>query len=176
MSATFVVVPQSPIYHTGYVVDDIDASIRHWVEQAGTGPFVRFDNFEFVNPVYRGQAVGPRVTLAFGYSGDTCIELIQPLDSAVRLIYGEVPGSAHHVGIGVAKLDEAIAAYATAGVECAFRASFAFGGGCAYLDTLATLGVFTELVERTPVVDGMLAQMRTAHREWNRRDLTFTLS
>lgn len=164
------------IYHTGYVVDDIDASIRAWVEQTGTGPFVRFDNFEFVNPMYRGQAVGPRVTLAFGYSGDTCIELIQPLDASVRLIYGELSGSAHHVGIGVEKLEESIEAYASAGVECAFRAAFAFGGGCAYLDTLATLGVFTELVESTPVVGAMLEQMKAAHRNWNRRDLTFTLS
>ncbi len=168
------VLPTGKLYHTGYVVKDIQASVRHWVELAGVGPFVLFENFEFVNPVYRGRAGGPRVTLAFGAVGDQCVELIQPLDESPS-VYTESPGALHHVGIGVASLEEGLVPYARAGVECVFRAAFPFGGGCAYLDTRRTLGVFTELVERGPVVDGMLAAMQQAHASWNRRDYTFTL-
>ena len=162
------------VYHTGYVVADIHAAVTQWVRLAGAGPFVLFENFEFVNPVYRGKSGAPKVTLAFGYSSDNCIELIQPHDSG-QSIYSESSGALHHIGIGVANLDDALKAYAAAGVDCAFRAAFPFGGGCAYLDTKGAIGVFTELVERGPVVDQMLEQMRSAHRNWNRRDRTFTL-
>jgi pyruvate/2-oxoglutarate dehydrogenase complex dihydrolipoamide acyltransferase (E2) component len=162
------------IYHSGYVVADIHAAIRHWVRLAGAGPFVIFEDFEFVNPNYRGAPVGPKVTLAFAYSGDSCIELIQPQEAGPS-IYTETPGSAHHIGIGVENLEASVQAYASAGIECAFRAAFPFGGGCAYLDTRSTIGVFTELVERGAVVNEMIRQMQVAHRNWNRRDLTFTL-
>jgi catechol 2,3-dioxygenase-like lactoylglutathione lyase family enzyme len=161
------------VYHSGYVVADIHAAVAQWVRLAGAGPFVLFENFEFVNPVYRGTPGAPVVTLAFAYSGDTCIELIQPHGSG-RSIYSESNGALHHIGIGVDNLDEALRAYATAGVDCAFRAAFPFGGGCAYLDTKGAIGVFTELVERGPVVNDMLEKMRAAHRNWNRHDHTFT--
>lgn len=173
MQAT--ILPSGSIYHTGYVVADIRIAIRHWVEQASAGPFVLFENFEFVDPVYRGATKAPAVTLAFAYSGDSCIELIQPLD-AMPSIYGEARGALHHIGIGVPNLGEALETYEAAGVGCAFRAAFPFGGGCAYLDTIGTLGVFTELVERNPIVDQMLEQMKGSHRQWNRRDHTFTLA
>lgn len=162
------------VYHSGYVVADIHAAVAQWVRLAGAGPFALFENFEFVNPVYRGTPAAPKVTLAFAYSGETCIELIQH-DEPGPSIYTESSGALHHIGIGVGNLDEALGAYAAAGVDCAFRAAFPFGGGCAYLDTRSTIGVFTELVERGPVVDQMLEQMRIAHRTWNRRDHTFTL-
>ncbi|MCB1624460.1 MAG: VOC family protein [Pseudomonadales bacterium] len=170
-----VVVAPSGIYHSGYVVADIQSAVRHWVEQAGAGPFALFDDFTFVNPVYRGKAGGPSVALAFAYSGDSCIELIQPKNSDPS-IYSETSGALHHVGIGVPILNAAVASYEAAGVTCAFKAEFPFGGGCAYLDTVGTLGVFTELVEMGPIVEGMLEQMRIAHRNWNRRDYTFTLA
>ena len=175
MESDIRVVAPGDLYHTGYVVSDVDAAIRHWVEQAGVGPFVVFENFEFVDPVYRGAPGGPRVTLAFGAAGDHCVELIQPLDPDPS-IYTEVPGALHHVGLGVPSLDAGLRRYAAVGVQCLFRAAFPFGGGCAYLDTRKTLGVFTELVEIGPVVDGMLGAMRRAHAGWNRRDYTFTLS
>jgi hypothetical protein len=168
------VLAPGPMYHTGFVVRDIHAAVRHWVDVVGVGPFTVFENFAFVDPSYRGAPIGPRVTLAFGARGDTCVELIQPLDDTPS-IYTEQPGALHHVGLLVPDLDGGIRRYAEAGIECAFRAAFPFGGGCAYLDTRSTLGVFTELVEGGAVVEGMLAGMRDAHARWNRRDYTFTL-
>lgn len=175
------VVPRDPgpilaaaVYHTGFVVPNIRAAIAHWVRFAGAGPFVLFEDFEFVDAVYRGRPGGPKVTLAFAYSGDSCIELIQPHDGSIS-IYSEAKGALHHIGVGVTNLDEAVRAYVSAGVECAFRASFPFGGGCAYLDTRTAIGIFTEVVERGPIVDSMLEQMRFAHKHWNRQDHTFSL-
>lgn len=175
MSAADAVISAGEPYHTGYVVKDLHAAIKQWVELAGVGPFVAFDNFEFVDPTYRGAPGGPKVSLAFGYSGAGCIELIQPLDSS-RSIYTEAIGAIHHIGLGVRTLDEEIEKYRRANVDCAFKAAFAFGSGCAYLDTRDSLGMFTELVELCPIIDGMHAQMQRAHETWNRRDYTFTFA
>lgn len=157
------------VYHTGYVVTDLRAAICNWVEQLGAGPFFLFEGFSFTDPVYRGSSIGPRVTLAFAYSGDFCVELIQQTDDTPS-IYREAPRALHHVGILVPDLEAATEVYAKRGIECSFRGGFPFGGGCTYLDTVDSLGFMTELVQGTPVIDAMLAQMRAAHADWNRKD------
>lgn len=169
-----MILPPGDVYHTGYVVRDLQRSIAQWAEIAGAGPFVVFENFEFENPLYATQAIAPRVHLAFAYSGDFCVELIEVLD-ATPSVYANAPRGAHHVGIGVKALDRAIERYVGAGFEVAFRGDFPFGGACAYFDTTETLGVMTELVERTPLIDGLLARLRQAHEDWNRRDHTTVL-
>lgn len=163
------------VYHAGYVVSDLDAAIRHWAEKLGAGPFFLFEGFRFTKPKYRGQDVGPEVTLAFAFSGDFCVELIQQTDQAPS-IYREPARTLHHLGIAVPALDAALRPYEAAGVEVAFRGGFPFGGGCAYLDTVDNLGFMVELVERTEAIDQMLAGMKSAHLSWNRRDYTATFS
>lgn len=174
MNAGGVIAP-GPVYHAGYVVPDISASIAQWVEKMGAGPFFLFENFAFVDPVYEGRSVGPQVTLAFAFTGDFCVELIQQHDAAPS-IYRDAGPALHHLGIAVEDLQSSLAMYASAGVNSIFRAGFPFGGGCAYLDTRRELGFMTELVERNPVIDGLLAQMKAAHAQWNRRDHVATLS
>lgn len=164
-----MILPPGDIYHTGYVVRDLRTSIALWAETAGAGPFVVFENFEFQDPIYRAKAVAPRVNLAFAYSGDFCVELIEVLD-ATPSVYSDAPRGAHHIGIGVRSLADAAQRYTDAGIEIAFSGGFPFGGGCVYLDTVSTLGVMTELVERTPLIDDLLAKLRRAHTGWNRRD------
>lgn len=167
------VIPTGRYYHTGYVVKDVRAALKHWVEQLGVGPWVLFENLTFVDPVYRGQPGGPAVTLAFAAAGDHFVELIQQHD-ALPSIYRETRGALHHLGVSTCDLDAEVHRYEAAGVRCAFRGNFSFGGGCAYLDTLDTLGTFTEVVEFTPAVQGMLAAMQAASRDWNRTDYTFS--
>lgn len=167
------VIPRGSYYHTGYVVPDVRAALRHWVEQLGVGPWVLFEKLEFVDPVYRGRPGGPTVSLAFAAAGDHFVELIEQHDPHPS-IYRECRGALHHVGLSTTALAEDVRRYEAAGVRCAFSASFSFGGGCAYLDTLDTLGMFTELVEMTPPVQGMLGAMQAASRNWNRRDFTFS--
>ncbi len=157
-----------PIYHVGYVVENIEQATEHWARTAGAGPFFLFKDFTFDNPSYRGAAVGPKVTLAFGAAGDLAIELIQQQDT-VASPYRERPAGFHHVGIFEKNIDARIAEYRARGVECLFRGSFAVGGQCAYIDTSKTLGCYLELVEEHPVLVGMISQIKTAHRNWDRK-------
>jgi hypothetical protein len=163
------VLAPGPVYHAGYVVTDLRTAIGNWVEQLGAGPFFLFEGFQFTDPVYRGRHIGPQVTLAFAFSGDFCVELIQQTDDTPS-IYREASRALHHVGIVVPDLEAAVGDYVAKGIDCSFRGGFPFGGGCAYLETVASLGFMTELVQRTPTIDSMLAQMRAAHADWNRKD------
>jgi methylmalonyl-CoA/ethylmalonyl-CoA epimerase len=158
-----------PVYHVGYVVPDIERAIEHWARSAGAGPFFLFKDFTFERPNYRGKSVGPKATLAFGAAGDLAIELIQQHDD-VPSPYRERPPGFHHIGIFEKQIDARIAEYAAAGAECMFRGSFAVGGQCAYIDTTRELGCYLELVEETPVLVGMISQIRTAHRQWDRKN------
>jgi pyruvate/2-oxoglutarate dehydrogenase complex dihydrolipoamide acyltransferase (E2) component len=156
------------VYHVGYVVESVEAAAEQWARMAGAGPFFLFKDFTFERPNYRGNAVGPKVTLAFGAAGDLAIELIQQHD-AVASPYRERPAGFHHIGIFEKQVDARIAEYAARGVECFFRGSFAVGGQCGYLDTTKSLGCYLELVEEHPMLVGMINQIKTAHRKWDRR-------
>ena len=156
------------VYHVGYVVDDIERAATHWVNTAGAGPFFVFRDFEFLNPEFRGRSIGPKVTLAFGASGDLCIELIQQHDD-VASPYREAGPGFHHIGIFETDMKARLAAYAAQGVSAGFRGDFARGGSCAYLDTRAQLGCYLELVEEVPALTGAIAAVKAAHKNWDRR-------
>jgi hypothetical protein len=162
------------IYHVGHVVADARGAAERWARTAGVGPFFLFEDFEFVEPVYRGQRLGPKVTLAFGFSGDFCLELIEQQDD-VDSIYREAPPGPHHVGIMAADVEGRIATFRVQGIDVVFRGGFSFGGECAYLDTRASLGCLLEIVSRHPVLEEMVGTMRAAHASWDRRDVFASL-
>ena len=172
---TMPVLAPGPVYHCGYVVADIRESIRQWVSLAGAGPFVLFEDFTFCNVDYRGSSHAPVVTLAFAYSGTTCIELIQQHGDAPS-IYSECRSGLHHIGIGCADIGTALACYEDLGMQCAFRGGFPFGGGCAYIDTRPQLGCFTELVEQTAGIQLILQQIRDLHAAWDQQTIIAKLS
>jgi pyruvate/2-oxoglutarate dehydrogenase complex dihydrolipoamide acyltransferase (E2) component len=154
------------VYHMGYVVADIEQAAANWARTAGAGPFFQFKDFTFERPNYRGKSAGPKVTLAFGAVGDLCVELIQQHD-AVPSPYREQPPGFHHIGIFERDVPARVAEFKSRGVDCFFSGAFAVGGQCAYLDARAQLGCYLELVEEHPILTGMIAQVRSAHRSWD---------
>jgi hypothetical protein len=71
-----------PAFQLGHVVRDIEAAMRHWVQALGVGPFVYMENPGELEFTYRGQATSPRSSIAFSYSGEMQIELIQQRNDA----------------------------------------------------------------------------------------------
>jgi hypothetical protein len=69
------------IVQMAYVVEDIRTSIDWWVRGAKTGPWFLLDHFWADDQVYRGAPSKADVSIAMGFAGHMCIELIQPLDS-----------------------------------------------------------------------------------------------
>ena len=62
----------------GIVVRDLDATIRHWVDVCGVGPWFHTDRLAFSSFTYRGKRYDDiHVSAAFANSGDVQIELLQ---------------------------------------------------------------------------------------------------
>jgi hypothetical protein len=67
-----------PIRQLGYVVQDIDTAMRHWVEVEGVGPWFVSDNFELPEFHYNSEPhTDLALSVAFANSGELQIELIQ---------------------------------------------------------------------------------------------------
>jgi hypothetical protein len=73
--------PIGPIRQTGFVVQNLDAALRHWTETLGIGPFHVAREIRFADFRYRSEAApSPLLSLAFAQAAGMQIELIQQHD------------------------------------------------------------------------------------------------
>lgn len=74
-----------PVRQNGYVVRDIDAAMRHWVDVFGVGPWFYIDRVQCDYFRYGGEGSPVEMSIALANSGDLQIELIQPRNDAPSL-------------------------------------------------------------------------------------------
>ncbi len=70
------------IRQNGYVVRDIEAALRHWVEVLGVGPFFYFERLLPRDFLYRGRPSPVELSIALANSGGLQVELIQQRNDA----------------------------------------------------------------------------------------------
>ena len=70
------------IRQNGYVVRDIRASLDHWVDVMGVGPWFYFDRVKVDWFRHRGASSDIEMSIALANSGDLQIELIQQRNEA----------------------------------------------------------------------------------------------
>lgn len=140
------------LYQVGLVVRDLDSSVEHYRNTLGiqTWGYMLLDDSVLVEPTYRGKPAKHRFKVAFGMMGPMQIELIQPLEG--ETIYSdflrEHGEGVHHLGhVRVDNLAQAIQTFEQEGFPCIQSGRVAAGGGYAYMDTVKSLGVITELLE-----------------------------
>jgi Glyoxalase/Bleomycin resistance protein/Dioxygenase superfamily len=107
-----------PIAQLGYVVDDVEAAMGHWIEALDVGPFFYLPSPPLNDLVYRGEPTGARIAVAITYSADLQVELIQPLDdepSPYRDFQRAYGSGLHHLAHFTDHYDDAIAAYRARG-------------------------------------------------------------
>jgi hypothetical protein len=66
-----------PIRQLGYVVDDIEAGMKHWSEVMGVGPWFYNPRVPIQDYTYDGERYEPHNSVALANSGDMQVELIQ---------------------------------------------------------------------------------------------------
>jgi hypothetical protein len=80
--------PIGGVMQTAFVVEDVRASIDHFVRDCGVGPFFLLDHFLGPDQVYRDAPSQADVAIAMGFAGHMQIELIQPLDVRTPVLKG----------------------------------------------------------------------------------------
>jgi hypothetical protein len=70
------------IRQNGYVVRDIDAAMKHWIEVLGVGPFFYIEKAPIKNFRYYGEPSDMVASIALANSGPLQIELIQQRNDA----------------------------------------------------------------------------------------------
>lgn len=67
-----------PLRQMGYVVRDIEAAMRHWIEVCGVGPWFYFDRYSVSDWNYGGTPhAAISVSVALSNWGDVQLEIIQ---------------------------------------------------------------------------------------------------
>lgn len=158
-----------------YVVEDLEASIEHFVRDCGAGPFYVLDHF--LQPglqTYRGKESTADVRIAMGFSGQTWFELIQPLDEEPSVYLETIVARGyglHHHGIAVTDIEAALADYAARGWRECFRSPVPTGGDVVYLEhgDRAVPG-FIELLPATAGMDAHFTSFWKAAQDWDGRD------
>jgi Glyoxalase/Bleomycin resistance protein/Dioxygenase superfamily len=157
-----------------WLVPDLDAAMEAWLRRAGVGPFFRFDNVSYDKPQYRGKPGGnAKIAAAIAQAGDVQIELVCAHDNEPS-IWQEGPGAGskltfHHAAIYCHDYDATVESYTKAGSEFIFS-GLMMGFRVGWIDTLSTLGFFTELIDANPAADKVFAMFRDAAKNWDGKD------
>jgi len=157
-------------FQVAWVVDDLMATIRKWVEVYGVGPFHVMPSRK-AKARYRGQEVEFEMQLAVVQSGPVQLEFIQQKDdmpSVYREIYPPGKGGVHHMCTVTADFDATRAHYERLGYPSIAQIIGAMR--VEYFDTQKDFGLITELVENNEVFVGHLARHAEICANWDGRD------
>ena len=164
--------PLYTVRQLAYVVRDMDAALKYWTEILKVGPFYLLEHCPLEDQVYRGSPGEADVTLALGNSGDLQIELIYQHNDAGS-VYKEFLDAGregvHHFGMMPTDYAATCAQYKDLGHEAAFECTVG-GAPLVYFDTVATLGHFTELWERSDSFLEFQRSVREAASTWDGSD------
>jgi len=144
----------SPVWQLGFVVEDLEQSLRDWSNHLGGGPWHIYTYSSETLPVleYEGRKAGICYRLAMSQALVPQIELIESVRGPSvydpwLLTHG--PGL-HHLAYRVASLEESIRQMDDMGyqpVQVGAKYGLDGDGGFAYFDLRRNLGVFVELIE-----------------------------
>ncbi|AHH19187.1 glyoxalase/bleomycin resistance protein/dioxygenase superfamily protein [Nocardia nova SH22a] len=136
-----------------WVVDDLDAAVRHWRETTGIGPFFVGAHIGamITDTTFRGRPVEIDISAAIAYAGSVQIELIQQHDDApspYRDVYAVGEGGIHHMQAFVDDVDAQCRVYEKHGFEVVMTGAVGGLTPVAYVDTRPMIGCMTELMSR----------------------------
>ena len=152
-----------------WVVPDIRAAMEHWAMKLGIGPWLLIPNARPEPFVCDGKPSDLEISLAFAFSGDLQIELIQQHNDAPSL-YGELAsperGAQHHLGYFVRDYDERRQGALDAGFEIGQEGALGGGSFC-YFRTNEIFGTFSELILMNDQIAAGFEAQKAATRAWD---------
>jgi catechol 2,3-dioxygenase-like lactoylglutathione lyase family enzyme len=151
-------------YQLGFITHSMEAMTETLQQTLGVPEFFQFPDIQFADLTYCGEPASCRVNVAIGYSGNTQIEVVEPISG--HAAYSDFLAAGreglHHIAVLAedfdAELDHAKASgrriiqSGAIGAERAIR--------FAYIDTSQTLGIVTELLWLAPSMTKLYERIR----------------
>ncbi|MFV2178078.1 VOC family protein [Actinomadura sp. LOL_016] len=163
---------RSDLRQVGWVVDDLDAAIKTWLETTGAGPFYVMRHVAPESTRYRGKPASVDTSLAMAQFGGIQIELIEQHDDVPSAYRDSVPvgtSAVHHLGGFAQDFDAEVERYVKLGIDIAYEGLFG-DMRFAYIDTRSTIGCMTELMEPRPIILDLFAMVEEGSRNWDGSD------
>ena len=172
MSAVKAITDLGPIVQLAYLPSDFDATLKHWTETMGVGPFYLMKDVALGGMKYRGQPSGAVFSIAIAYWGDIQIELVRAENDEPSINTGEyaVKDRLHHVCVFVDSIDEARAACAAAGAEVLVEGTVGADGAVIYVDAGGGPGHVIELLQNMSGADAVYQMIKDAGKDWDGSD------
>ncbi len=143
------------IAQVAIVCKDIQACSKRWADVLGmpASPAQTTRPGHEVKVLYKGKPSEGQAKLVFFQTGQTVVELIEPVgkDTSWKDGLDQNGESVHHLGFQVEDLDKTVASFEKAGYPVVHRGRYdKDNGDYVYVDTKAKLGVIVELLHSDP--------------------------
>jgi catechol 2,3-dioxygenase-like lactoylglutathione lyase family enzyme len=164
-----------------WVVDDLDAAVRHWRQTAGLGPFFVGTHVGgmFTELNHRGVPAEVDISCAIAQAGPVQIELIKQHGSApspYRDVFAEGESGLHHICSLVDDVEAECRKYESLGFEIVLTGTVGGQTPVAYADTRPMIGCMTELMGRQGLAAQMFVAAAKAAADWDGTDPVRDLS
>jgi catechol 2,3-dioxygenase-like lactoylglutathione lyase family enzyme len=140
------------VFQIGFIVPEIHQAMAFFKEKLGVPEFLFIEKPELQDETYLGKPAPLRLHLAFGWCGDTQIELIRPVSgvsSYSKFLDHNPQGGMHHYAIEVANYGQGVKDMEARGftlIQSGRHNETRFG----YFDTTGVIGTLTEIVYLQP--------------------------
>jgi hypothetical protein len=161
------------IRQTGYVVHDIDAALRHWIEGLGIGPWYYADRVPVVNFRYKGKPSPIEVSVALANSGPLQIELIQQRNDAPSMYKAFLDAGRtglQHLAYWTEAFDADLTRLTAQGFSVGMSGEVGTRGRYVYFETETHPGTVVELSEVAGAKGRLFQIIREAALGWNGSD------
>ena len=161
------------ITQNGYVVQDIEAAMRHWIEVIGVGPWFYVERAPIEDFRYQGEPSPVDVSIALANSGALQIELIQQRNDAPSM-YRDFLAAGHeglqHVAYWTRTFDDDLHRILDAGYVIGQSGHVGTPGRFIYFQTEAHPGTVVELSEISGPKGRMFERIAEAAHNWDGTD------
>ncbi|WP_018698470.1 VOC family protein [Amorphus coralli] len=161
------------IRQLGYVVDDIEASMAHWSDVMGVGPWFYNPQVPIEDYVYEGRRYEPHNSVALANSGFVQVELIQ-IRNDVPSMYRDFMQAGHrglqHVAYWTEQFDADLARMEAEGFRVKMSGTVGENGRFVYFDREAHPGTVIELSEVVGPKGRMFQMIHAASLDWDGSD------
>jgi len=161
------------IRQLGYVVDDIEASMAHWSDVMGVGPWFYNPQVPIEDYIYEGRRYEPHNSVALANSGFVQVELIQ-IRNDVPSMYRDFMQAGHrglqHVAYWTEQFDADLARMEAEGFRAKMSGTVGENGRFVYFDREAHPGTVIELSEVVGPKGRMFQMIHAASLDWDGSD------